>query len=149
MFQSYDKIENNTKEITENKKIYEMFNKCEYEKVLDYMYDKGYILPTNINKKMREQFKPKLNIRKQNVLKRYKLWKNMRNYLKGEFYPFIENIMYPGEKNLILDLSKCKDTIKVRKEIYKMIINYIPIYDIYMYNTIPNTGYKYHILVYN
>ena len=135
-----------TEDIAKQKYVYDIFLNNKKEDMLKYMFSEGYILPMNIKnkKKYGSNVKPFLEKRKENLTKRYKLWKNMRQYFKEKYKNGIKNIMYPGQKKMILDVSRCSDTRKAIQSVYDLIVNYIPFYDIYMYNPIPGAGYKYY-----
>ena len=135
-----------TEDIYNQKFMYGMFLNHRREDVLRFMFSEGYFLPMHIKKRdeYSNSVKPYMERRKESLTKRYKIWKNLRAYFRQKYAKAVTNIMYPGKKRMILDVSNCPDTKKAIQTIYDMMVNYIPIYDVYMYNPVPGSGYKYY-----
>ena len=72
-----------TEDIAKQKYVYDIFLNNKKDDVFKYMFSEGYILPMNIKnkKKYGNNVKPFLEKRKESLTKRYKLWKNMRQYI--------------------------------------------------------------------
>lgn len=106
-------------------------------------YKGGYLFP----------FYTSLNLdsytdeRKQNLCKRLQTWKRLRPYLIS--HNITENRhMYPAEKRCIFHF-RAKDAAELQfacNVFIQMMLNYIPLYNMYMYDPVPggNHGYRYY-----
>ena len=119
-------VENNTKEWTK------------------LLYTGGYLCPLFIPFKTTEEMRKE---RKSNVKKRYQTWKRLRPYLR--LHGIAENTtMYPAYQHTIFRF-RCrvyKDEKYTCNVFIQMILNYIPFYNVFLYDPLEDkpTGYKYY-----
>lgn len=105
-----------------------------------FCYINGYIVPGIIS----ISDSPSLIKRQEALKKNYQIWKSLRKYLELKFRPLLFTNFYPCEKNIIFDFSHCSNIHAALSRFIMMIINYIPLFNIYQYNPLPGTGYKYY-----
>ena len=119
-------VENNTKEWTK------------------LLYTGGYLCPLYVPFRRTAEMKAE---RKNNIRKRYKTWKRLRPYLRQ--HGIAENeTMYPVYKHTIFHFrcEKYKDERFTCNVFVQMILNYIPFYNVFLYDPLEDThmGYRYY-----
>lgn len=108
-----------------------------------FLYTHGYIVPSALQKKTPET--ALLSQRKDAILLRYSTWKRIRPYIVAHFHrPLTNTFFFPCQKNIVIDLSTCSDPLLASIYFLRMITSYIPLYNIYQYNPLPGTGFKYY-----
>ena len=123
----------------------EIFTLCKKGAItwLDVLFKRGYLTPPIIFKRFLE--KEYMDDRKLNISKRYKLWKNLRWYLKDKF-DIKDSIWYPKYQFQVfqfLNYDK-KELIPAILLFFQFIISHIPLYDCYQFDPLPGKGYKYY-----
>ena len=106
---------------------------------MEILYRGGYIYPLAMDTKLMTKY---LDERRENVKKRYQTWKSLRNYFTSKGVTEDEH-MYPQFKHSIYQFI-CNDDELVGKScnlFLMMIVNYIPLYNLYLYDPVPGANY--------
>lgn len=140
-------IENSSHDISFANSIREkIFSSDPWDSSILSLYSNGYPLPSrpeNLKDSQNSNLVLLLNQRKAAVLRRYIIWKSLRPSLE-KIRPITFSFFYPIQNNIIFDFSQSSNPIHLSLLFFQMLISYIPIFNIYQYDPIPGTGYKYY-----
>lgn len=106
---------------------------------MEILYRGGYIYPVAMDRSLMSKY---LEERRENVKKRYQTWKSLRKYFVSKGVTEDKH-MYPQFKHSIYQFI-CDDKDLVGKScnlFLMMIVNYIPLYNLYLYDPVPEANY--------
>lgn len=106
---------------------------------MEILYRGGYVYPVDMDRRMVSKY---LEERKDNVKRRYQTWKKLRLYFASKGVTEDEH-MYPQFKHSIYQFICDDDKLRVKacNLFLMMIVNYIPLYNVYMYDPVPEANY--------
>ena len=106
---------------------------------IEILYRGGYVYPVAMNSGLASKY---LDERKENVKRRYQTWKSLRKYFSSKGITEDEH-MYPQFKHSIYQFICANDDLREKacNLFLMMIVNYIPLYNLYLYDPVPEANY--------
>lgn len=107
----------------------------------EFLYRNGYLCsPFNPKRRIQLYSAERLQV----IRQRYQTWKRIRPYLTAKGLTE-DTRMYPAYKNCIFHLhaKDPEDLLTSSNLLIQMIMNYIPFYNIYLYDPLPNGNHAY------
>lgn len=107
-----------------------------------FLFRAGYVYPIAVDGDLKD-LEDDLKVRKENIRKRYLCWKNLRHYLTKS--GATDESLFPAYKHSIYQFLY-DDNAHAYMLFFTMLVNYIPLYELYMYDPVPggNHGYRYY-----
>ena len=108
-----------------------------------FLFRAGYVYPIALDSDLKG-LEDELKERKENIRKRYLCWKNLRHYLRKNGST-VDESLFPAYKHSIYQFLY-DDNAHAYMLFFMMVVNYIPLYELYMYDPVPgcNHGYRYY-----
>lgn len=112
-------------------------------KWVEILFRGGYTSPYFLPKEL--HLSRYLDDRKKNLSKRYKIWKRLRPYLNQ--ISTENTLWYPAYQHTLFQFVDYKDSKEMAHDVnlfLQMIINYIPLHEIYQFDPIYGKGYMWY-----